>query len=146
MNLLGDNALDVAAAVGHPEVRSYLEDRTEARRSSSGPNGDYEMSETELFLGAVREGDTDAVVDMLSEGVDVDASDSVGTTALMIAAIAGNEDITKILVDKGGADIDARDRINGWTALMQVYYIKVDVYMHLVTSRAVTCDSLSSRA
>ena len=77
---------------------------------------------SESFLGAVREGDTDAVVDMLSEGVDVDASDSVGTTALMIVAIAGNEDITKILVDKGGADIDARDRINGWTALMQVYY------------------------
>lgn len=119
-NLLGDNALDVAASVGHPEVRSYLEERTEARRSRSGSNGDFEESETELFLGAVREGDRDAVVDMLGEGVDVDATDGVGTTALMLAAIAGNEDIAKVLVDKGGADINARDRINGWTALMQV--------------------------
>ena len=117
-NLLGDNALDVAASVGHPEVRSYLEERTEARRSRSGSNGDFEESETELFLGAVREGDRDAVVDMLGEGVDVDATDGVGTTALMLAAIAGNEDIAKVLVDKGGADINARDRINGWTALM----------------------------
>ena len=119
-NLLGDNALDVAASVGHPEVRSYLEERTEARRSRSVSNGDFEESETELFLGAVREGDRDAVVDMLGEGVDVDATDGVGTTALMLAAIAGNEDIAKVLVDKGGADINARDRINGWTALMQV--------------------------
>ena len=120
VNLLGDNALDVAASVGHPEVRSYLEERTAARRSRSGSNGDFEESETELFLGAVREGDRDAVVDMLGEGVDVDATDGVGTTALMLAAIAGNEDIAKVLVDKGGADINARDRINGWTALMQV--------------------------
>lgn len=134
VNLLGDNALDVAAAVGHPEVRSYLEDRTEARRSRSGPNanGDYAVSGTELFLGAVREGDRDAVLDMLGGGVDVDATDGVGATALMLAAIAGNEDIAKILVDKGGADINARDRINGWTALMQVLVLYV------------TCDSLAS--
>ena len=117
-NLLGDNALDVAAAVGCSEVRAYLEDRTEARRSSSV--GDGGASEVDLFLGAVREGDGDAVVEMLGEGADVDATDGVGATALMLAAIAGSEGIAKILVDKGGADIDARDRINGWTALMQV--------------------------
>ena len=131
VNLLGNSALDVAAAVGHPEVRSYLEDKTEARRSSSSPNGD-ELSEAELFLGAVREGDRDAVVGMLGGGVDVDATDGVGTTALMLAAIAGNEDIVQVLVGKGGADINARDRINGWTALMQVHLVTT------VTSRRIS--------
>ena len=130
VNLLGDNALDVAAAVGCPEVRAYLEDRTEARRSSTTEDG--EASEGDLFLGAVREGNGEAVAEMLGEGTDVDATDAVGTTALMLAAIAGSEGIAKILVDKGGADIDARDRINGWTALMQVRISATSPHLTLI--------------
>ena len=122
VNSLGDSALDVAAATGNPEVRSYLEDKTVARRRRS--SSDYEADETDLFLGAVRDGDVDAVTDLLENGVDADVTDGVGATALMVAAIAGWEEIAKILVDKGGADINARDRINGWTALMQVNYVE----------------------
>ena len=126
VNLSGDSALDVAAASGNPEVRSYLEDKTVARRRRS--RSDYEVDEIELFLGAVRDGDVDAVTDLLKGGVDADVTDGVGATALMVAAIAGFEEIAKILVDRGGADINARDRINGWTALMQVNYVE-PVYM-----------------
>ena len=51
--------------------------------------------------------------------LDVNATDGSGATPLMFAALVGNVDIIKKLVEKG-ADVNLQDSANGWTALMQV--------------------------
>lgn len=53
--------------------------------------------------------------------LDVNATDSSGASPLMFAAVIGNVDIIKKLVEKG-AVLDLQDSANGWTALMQVFH------------------------
>ena len=48
-------------------------------------------------------------------------SSSDGATPLMYASITGQLHMIDLLI-KSGADIDARDYENGWTALMQATY------------------------
>lgn len=48
-------------------------------------------------------------------------SSSDGATPLMYASIGGHVYIIKLLIEHG-ADIDATDYENGWTALMQATY------------------------
>lgn len=48
-------------------------------------------------------------------------SSSDGATPLMYASITGQIPMIDLLI-KNGADIDARDYENGWTALMQATY------------------------
>jgi ankyrin repeat protein len=62
-------------------------------------------------------GHLSAVVALLAEGTEVNASDEHGRTALMEAAFAGHVDIVKTLTERG-ADVNATDK-TGWTALME---------------------------
>jgi len=72
--------------------------------------------EETLFKAATR-GERQKVVQLLEEGIDVNAHDEKeGVTALILAAIAGHSDIVELLLSKG-ADINAQDR-KGVTALM----------------------------
>ena len=48
-------------------------------------------------------------------------SSSDGATPLMYASITGQLHMIELLITNG-ADIDARDYENGWTALMQATY------------------------
>lgn len=58
---------------------------------------------------AVRQGDADAVRALLRSGVDVDALDRYGQTALMRAAHQGHDEIVEILIDAGAAlDLTAK--------------------------------------
>ena len=54
---------------------------------------------------------------MLEAGADAKAADASGTTALMLAAAAGQVDAIRWLLQHG-AGIDARDRVMERTALM----------------------------
>lgn len=61
-------------------------------------------------------GQYDVVMNLLSEDVNVNATDPVGRTPLMYAAYNGHLEIAKALIDKG-ATVDMKD-LYGRTALM----------------------------
>ena len=65
---------------------------------------------------AVRSGNATAVREMLRAGVDVDARDRHGQTALMLAAQRGHGEVTALLVE-AGADLNVAAKYN-LTALM----------------------------
>ena len=46
----------------------------------------------------------------LSRGIDLNATDTVGRTAILIAAKAGRLDVVRVLVD-AGADLDSQDQV-----------------------------------
>lgn len=52
---------------------------------------------------------------LIDAGLDIEARDTVGRTALMYACAFGHSDVVALLIAKG-ADTDARD-VNGHTAL-----------------------------
>ena len=116
MNALNRTALDIACACGHPEVKAFLANKTTVKSQKLG-NGSKDR-----FFAAVRDGNVDRVGDLLShEIVDVDMTDEVGATALMIAAMTGHLDIVKLVLDLG-AELDKQDKVNGWTPLMQATF------------------------
>ena len=68
----------------------------------------------ELFF-AVNTNDFNSVKKLAAKGVDVNARDEGGSTPLMRAAVNGNTDVAKLLLDHG-ADVNVQDR-HGWSAL-----------------------------
>lgn len=69
------------------------------------------------FTRAVEEGDTNAVELFLAAGMNPNAKDSAGATALINAAAKGSNNISEKLLNKG-ADVNGRDA-QGTTALMR---------------------------
>ena len=47
---------------------------------------------------AIKHGDVQIVLDLLGQGIDVDARDRYGNTALMLAAHAGQREVVKTLI------------------------------------------------
>lgn len=70
---------------------------------------------TLLHVAAARVGSTEVAARLLDHGVDVNAPDRFGDTALHIAAFAGNVALIEFLVERG-ADVNAVDRV-GYSAL-----------------------------
>ena len=68
------------------------------------------------FLAAVGAGRLDQVHDMVAQGVDVNAKNTVGRPAIVLAAFNGNERTLRALL-AAGADVNAADSA-GTTALM----------------------------
>jgi ankyrin repeat protein len=71
---------------------------------------------TSLILAA-RNGSAPMIAALLKAGADPSKAASTGGSPLMAAATAGNVDAVKTLLD-AGADLNARERTNGQTALM----------------------------
>jgi ankyrin repeat protein len=73
--------------------------------------------ETQALLRAAREGHADAVQELLkTPGIDVNATDEEGNTALIEAARFGHDHVAQVLL-AAGADTKVRDK-NGKTPLM----------------------------
>lgn len=51
----------------------------------------------------------------------VNSSNQEGASPLMMAAVSGQLQVVQLMVDKN-ADVDKRDGVHGWTALMQATY------------------------
>lgn len=62
------------------------------------------------FISAARDGEIEAVKKFLDEGMDVNAKNKSGNTALMEACGTGQEDVISLLLDKG-ADAKAKNNI-----------------------------------
>ena len=76
-----------------------------------------EVSSThEELLSACRRGNLEEVEKLIEKGVDVNAKDDIGWTAMMWAAVNGHTEIIELLIDNG-AGFEVIDN-NGLTALM----------------------------
>ena len=71
---------------------------------------------TPLMMAARREGSANLISQMLTRGADPRAHDSVGVTALHLAAETGDAETIRLLIENG-AEIDARDSLGGFTPL-----------------------------
>ena len=69
-----------------------------------------------VWEDAIRRGDAALVRELLGRGMDVDARDRYGQTALMLAAHAGHHEIVGILIAQG-ANLDTTAKF-GLSALM----------------------------
>lgn len=99
---LGKSPLMTAILAGQTEVVATLEENG----ASAG------KAEAELFLKA-RSGDEEGLEEMGLAGVDLDASDRGGWTALMVAADEGHDGVVRILLEaKSDADRKAPDGRN----------------------------------
>ncbi|MCC7124414.1 MAG: ankyrin repeat domain-containing protein [Acidobacteria bacterium] len=74
-------------------------------------------AQTPSVVEATRRGDIATVRALLKQGVDVNAAEGDGTTALHWAARAGNAELVQMLV-YGGANVKATTRLGGYTPLM----------------------------
>jgi hypothetical protein len=78
-------------------------------------NIESETDEGKLFTAA-KDGNLEAVKELLEAGVDVDSIDKQGRTALMYAAKFGQSNMTELLLNNS-ANIHLKDDILGWTLL-----------------------------
>lgn len=63
----------------------------------------------QAILNAAKRGDTEKVLSLLDQGVDIEAKDSYGATALMLAAYEGHQSTVRALLE-AGADPGAQDQ------------------------------------
>ena len=66
-------------------------------------------SRDERLRIAAYKGDSEAAGQLIAEGVEIDAKNEYGNTAMMVAVIGGHLEIVKDLI-AGGADVNARNR------------------------------------
>jgi ankyrin repeat protein len=69
---------------------------------------DYKKTMRASIYLAAKEGDRDGLAAWLEQGLDIDARDSRGYSALMLAAYAGHEEAVRFLLDRG-ADANTSD-------------------------------------
>jgi uncharacterized protein len=74
----------------------------------------------EAFFKAVNGGNREVVALFIKAGIDINAKEEDGRTALLIAAEKGDVGMAALLADNG-ADVNARD-VDGYTALMYAAY------------------------
>jgi hypothetical protein len=100
-----------------PQKRPSTRELKNAFPSNKCCDGGPEPYESELqkLVKAALGGNEKAVRMLLDDGVDIDAGDADGQTALHWAASNGHEAVVRLLLEKG-ADLTAKD-ILGWTAL-----------------------------
>ena len=92
---------------------------------------------TEEFWSAVRKGDIEKVKTFLAEGIDVNAKNRYGATALSFAADKGNVEIGKLLIEKG-ADINVKDTFYNSTPLGWSIYNKHQEFVKMLLSKGAT--------
>lgn len=87
------------------------------------------------FFKSAEANDTQKLQEILQSGIDINAKDNYGWTALMRAASKNAVETSRILID-AGADINAIDNC-GWTALMDAVDTKsVDIVKQLIDAGA----------
>ena len=116
----GNNALHWAAWHGHTPIVALLLDYGAAVDATDGPND----GNTALMKAAWNAHDPRHVATieaLLAKGADVEAKNVYGMTALMNAAMSGQVDVVRTLLEKGRADPKVGDQ-GGVTALHKAAY------------------------
>ncbi|GBQ15496.1 ankyrin repeat domain-containing protein [Swaminathania salitolerans] len=103
------------------------------------PAGSFSPEQiTSLFIDAARRGDTDLLTRFLDAGMAVDAQDSRGYTALIVAAYNGVFPATRLLLERG-ANPDLQDA-KGATALSGVAFKGHLAVAELLVDRGAALD------
>jgi outer membrane protein assembly factor BamB len=76
---------------------------------------------TEEFWSAVKKGEVEKVKTFLEQGVDVNAKNRYGATALSFAADKGQVEVARLLIEKG-ADVNVKDTFYGSTPIDWAVY------------------------
>jgi ankyrin repeat protein len=92
----------------------------------------YDYDE-ESFLSAAKTSDVAAVNAFVAAGIDLNAKDADGATALISAAARGDAKIVAALL-KGGADVNRKDQ-PGHTAIMRALEHKEDAVADLILAK-----------
>jgi ankyrin repeat protein len=109
-NDYGDTPLHRAAYHGLTEkVRLLLRNKADVSRRA-------QRGETPLLYAARPEGYSETVLALLDSGAEADAADNFGLTPLHGAAMIGDVDVGRVLVDKGRSDVN-RQTLSGYTPL-----------------------------
>ena len=91
LNMVSATALEIAIALGHTEVHSFLAKRTTVQPRFPGQEQQLDL------LGAAREGNLTRMEELLGSGdADVDDMDREGATAIILASIGGHLDVVKV--------------------------------------------------
>ena len=78
----------------------------------------------------------DIVNFLLREGADIDKKNNNGTTALMAAVGLGNEEIVRVLLDRGAADPNVRNKDNDTALMIAIRYEQIEVIDDLLLAGA----------
>jgi uncharacterized protein len=113
-NNKGYTALDVAEEDFHKEVIALLK-RAGAKNSERQDTASAAEKESDFRLAA-REGNTEKILGLLAQGVNINSQDERGWTALREAVFQENVDVVKLLLSNK-ADPNLRDNQDGSTAL-----------------------------
>ncbi len=123
----GFSAIMIAAILGRKEIFDYLAPLTSNKLFEQAvkklPEGlVYQERKsdkfTEDFILAAGEGQIDKVREAIKYGVNINAIDSEGNTALCFASYWGKLDVVKILLENN-ADLEMRSEQTGLTALLE---------------------------
>jgi ankyrin repeat protein len=114
-NIAGQTALDTAQQYGHKKVVKMLTGQTPVGQKQSLFNPNVVTANPKYLHQAALQGDVERVSALLSSGVEVNARDAHGRTALIIATKKGDIQIVRILL-RSGADPNAKDSL-GETAM-----------------------------
>eukprot|EP00934_Nitzschia_sp_Nitz4_P000144 Nitzschia sp. Nitz4//scaffold23_size168460//114408//117133//NITZ4_002234-RA/size168460-snap-gene-0.165-mRNA-1//-1//CDS//3329543680//144//frame0 len=159
-NILGDAETGYVIAQGDGTTCLLREPGTNKAKTAPCDSTDYKYTALQLqfasptdletmqsggarLVGAATDGDLAAIKAILADGVDVNAVDWDGLTALIPAASAGHLEICQFLVSSG-VDILAKDK-DGISALMEASIMgHADVVSYLLERGAEVDDASSS--
>lgn len=141
-NVLNMTAQDLA----NDRVKTLLATSTKVSKKRDNTGGednsdddDDSMMINETFIQACKIGDLEAVSELITDYPDLDVNGpepETGATALMLVAIIGHVDLTKMLIGLGSS-LNTKDPVHGWTALMQAtFYGQREVAKILLKSGA----------
>ncbi|XP_059091343.1 ankyrin repeat and SAM domain-containing protein 6-like [Tigriopus californicus] len=136
LNGVDETALDISVTLGRNEVKAFLDGITTVRNKTESREGRVQ----EEYFDAIRGNNVSFISELIhSKLIDVNCTDNVGATGLMIASISGHLDVVKTLVALK-ASLDLQDRVNGWTALMQAtFYGHKAIAKYLLDNGANPC-------
>uniref|UniRef100_A0A8C9VRY3 Ankyrin repeat and sterile alpha motif domain containing 6 n=1 Tax=Scleropages formosus TaxID=113540 RepID=A0A8C9VRY3_SCLFO len=131
LNVLSKTAFEIALQLKQKEVKNYLDSITTVR-----PQPDDEKRRPDVF-SALKLGNSQLVREIVDEDpAQVNSANADGASPLMIAAVSGQLDVVRLLVERS-ADVDKQDGVHGWTALMQAtYHGNKDVVKYLLSQGA----------
>ena len=130
LNLVSATALEIAAASGHSEVRSFLADKT----ALQSPAYIFRVNAELDIHQAAGAGDLARLEEILAAGEnDVDDTDEEGATPLIMAAIGGHLELVQLLIKLGKGNIKESQGRNRIMSLNLTFSTKTDVQSVLLT-------------